>query len=228
MPTEIFGRENLLRWDFDGITVFVSVFANPAAVHSHAHEDMLSYAVYRGTAEALIDPGRPSYMPADAAFVRATAHNGLVDASWPVRPRVRFFFNRALRAEPRDCGVDRAGDGAVTLWAENQLFGVRRELTIRPQAVSAIRVEERLSSSRILAPEFTHNFPAPGAIKLDPATVRVPSCLVEIAYEGACVEIERAERSRDYGVREPIDRARAILAPARQARIAWTLRPVAA
>ncbi len=219
-----FGSENLLRLDFDAITVYVGIFRNVAAVHSHAHEDMLSYAVYVGAAEALIDPGRPSYLPSDAGFVAATAHNGLADADWPVRPRLRFFSNHALRREPCDCGISRTDDGAVSLWAENRLFGLRRELTIRRQGANSIHAEERLSASRILAPSFTHNFPGLEAEQSGDAAVRLAAPGLEIAYEGARVEIESAERARDYGSRLPIRRARARLPPEREAGIAWTLR----
>ncbi len=213
---------NLVRLDFGEVTFFLSTFRNPDAIHAHAHEDSLSYVVYRGADEVLIDPGLASYTRADAGFRSSGAHNGLADPDRPVAPRRRFFFNRALRAEPGELDISRGADGA-RLTAANRLLGIRREISISRVAAGTVRVEERLSGAGTLRPRFVHNYPDLAVETVGNDSVLLGGGVARIAYENLSVSLATAERSREYGRRQPHSRLAIGIAPSPSARVVWAL-----
>src|SRR5258707_1036881 len=143
-PTVAFGARNCLRLDFDDLIFFVPVFRNRDSLFPHNHEDTLSYVIFAGMEEVLVDPGRSSFQPKDQRAVLAESHNGLIDADNPISPMRRFYFNRRMRAEPVDVEVRPLREGGVQLTATNCLLTVQRTVSFLPRGPNVVAVEERL------------------------------------------------------------------------------------
>jgi hypothetical protein len=202
-----FGARNCLRLDFSGFTFFISVFCNPDSRDAHAHEDVLSYVVFNGTAELLVDPGRPSFHAADNAYLVAEAHNGLTDALDVLSPQRRFFFNRWMRTQPADAGVELSGSHSARLWATNTLLGVHRSLEIS-QTADGVDVRETFRcEGRPVRPRFSHLFASSEATLLNNNVTHRPSgCAVNYDATGLALALTDARRSSTYGRREPARR----------------------
>ena len=197
-----------MRLDFDELTFFVSVFRNPDSLHAHNHEDTLSYVIYCGTDEVLVDPGRSSFSPGNRVATGGPAHNGLCDAAIPIAPLRRFFITRRIRTEPAVAGAEASGAG-VRLWALNRSFGLRKELHIQRDGAGGVIVEERLESSDGLErPSFSHLFADVNVAQESNTSVRHVLSGRTIIYEKSnSPRLVLAERSPEYGRREPCMRA---------------------
>lgn len=226
LPIGAFGASNCVRLDFEPFTFFIPVFRNADSFFAHAHEDTLSYVVFAHGDEVLIDPGRRSFLAADRASALAPAHNGLCDATAAIAPLRRFFFNRALRAEPVDAGSAEI-PGGVRFWARNRLLGVKRELKIVAAQQGSVLVEEEFESlSGNPDMRFSHLFAGSGTrLVANTAVTSANGCTIEYGVPPQTLVLKDTNRSKSYGESEAAQRIVAQLAAtAGRATMRWTLR----
>lgn len=204
---------NVERVDLAQFTVFVSTFLPGASLFNHAHEDLLSYVVYFGIREVLIDPGLPDYTTTYASHKAQAMHNGLGNSHRPLRPLRRFFVSRAMQA-----GLTvkmRKEAHQAEFAAEARPLGSRKHLQFSLSPGGSLLIEERLEASEAYkAACLTLNVADPKA-RIEANAIVAPGYEIRVSAPEAPV-VAPIVRGRDYGVTGPATQAVWRFAPARE------------
>lgn len=185
------------RADFGAFTVFVATFVPSGTRFHHAHEDLLSYVVYRDGEELLCDPGIPAYGAGGAGYASAARHNGLHDDD-AFAPRPSLLVTTAIAAARLDIERPRADPAKELRMTAAPVVGRAKTLRIAATA-DGLEIEERVVDGG--GGEFF-------LCAADPAaTLEGTSLLVAGArctIEGIeAPTLDRWQRAREYGERLP-------------------------
>lgn len=149
---------NIERIDIGDYIFFLNVFKNNSGlINSHHHNDLLSYVLYKGSEEVLIDPGLPSYLrPSD--YSHSFRHNGIWSSEDYLRPTNRFYYPRAIICNAISLDI-RKNKNTFSARARNRYTHAVRTFSVE-LAAKTIYVHETLTMplerSQI---GFVHYFP---------------------------------------------------------------------
>jgi hypothetical protein len=195
----------LSRVEIAGYSIFISTQVPGAGIFVHSHEDLLSYVVYRGSTEILIDLGQPDYTAASSFYRSQAAHNGLAVPALPLTPLRRFFVTRAMQQGLSMTLEQRPG--RAELRAANAHFGVEKSLVFEAAGETRLTITERVAlKGNPGRGRLTLNFGDPrgrvetdGAIVLDGYRCRGP---------GKPHTLAPIQRGHNYGERRAAIQAR--------------------
>lgn len=182
---------NIERIEIGDLVFFLNVFKNNnGSVNSHHHNDLLSYVLYKGGEEVLIDPGQPSYLkPSD--YSHGFRHNGLWSSEDYLRSANKFYYPRKLFRDAISLDIDKSKN-SFSATARNRYTQAVRTFRVE-LAGKTTYVEETL---RIPVKNdqqgFVHYFPNHGLKMQGERSIQFGRTKVNYSHKVLSVQSDRA------------------------------------